>query len=248
MTQDASKDFFLSYNQAAELILREALANGEEKYGIDHPGTSYLLNNLAALYGKRGKYMEAVTLCQRILSIKEKTLGPEHPDTARTLGNLAILYADQSKYEEAETLYQRALAIFEKMQRPEHIDSMRARKNLANLYQNQGKYEEGEVLHQSALVIYDQTLWPEHPITELAYDELRQNTSHNIGKIVEPLNKYIGPNQMMAARLVVLHRILKSTGSLYLHCDSTESYYHFPQMEYGLSQNTHIDHCRSAPI
>ncbi len=30
---------------------------------------------------------------------------------------------------------------------------------------------------------------------------------------------------MMAARLLELHRVLKSTGSLYLHCDPTASHY-----------------------
>ena len=30
---------------------------------------------------------------------------------------------------------------------------------------------------------------------------------------------------MMAARLIELHRVLKPTGSLYLHCDPTASHY-----------------------
>jgi len=30
---------------------------------------------------------------------------------------------------------------------------------------------------------------------------------------------------MMAVRLLELHRILKETGSLYLHCDPTASHY-----------------------
>ncbi|MFM6279491.1 MAG: DNA methyltransferase, partial [Dolichospermum sp.] len=30
---------------------------------------------------------------------------------------------------------------------------------------------------------------------------------------------------MMAIRLIELHRVLKSTGSLYLHCDPTASHY-----------------------
>ena len=30
---------------------------------------------------------------------------------------------------------------------------------------------------------------------------------------------------MMTARLLELHRVLKDTGSLYLHCDATASHY-----------------------
>ena len=45
------------------------------------------------------------------------------------------------------------------------------------------------------------------------------------------LRQFVGANQMMAylvmmaARLVELHRVLKPTGSLYLHCDPTASHY-----------------------
>ncbi len=45
------------------------------------------------------------------------------------------------------------------------------------------------------------------------------------------LREFVGTNQMMAyltmmaARLVELHRVLKPTGSLYLHCDPTASHY-----------------------
>ena len=49
--------------------------------------------------------------------------------------------------------------------------------------------------------------------------------------MIGALRQFIGKNQMMAylvmmaARLVELHRVLKPTGSLYLHCDPTASHY-----------------------
>jgi hypothetical protein len=49
--------------------------------------------------------------------------------------------------------------------------------------------------------------------------------------MIGALHDFIGSNQMMAylvmmaARLVELHRVLKPTGSLYLHCDPTASHY-----------------------
>ena len=49
--------------------------------------------------------------------------------------------------------------------------------------------------------------------------------------MIAALRRIIGENQMlaylvmMAARLVELHRVLKPTGSLYLHCDPTASHY-----------------------
>ncbi len=49
--------------------------------------------------------------------------------------------------------------------------------------------------------------------------------------MIAALRTFIGSNQMMAylvmmtARLIELHRVLKETGSLYLHCDPTASHY-----------------------
>ena len=49
--------------------------------------------------------------------------------------------------------------------------------------------------------------------------------------MIGAMRQFIGTNQMMAylvmmaARLVELHRVLKPTGSLYLHCDPTASHY-----------------------
>ena len=53
------------------------------------------MNNLAVLYGKRGKYKEAEPLCKRALEIREKVLGKDHPDVAKQLNNLALLCQNQ---------------------------------------------------------------------------------------------------------------------------------------------------------
>lgn len=44
-----------------------------------HPQVAATLNNLAVLYGKRGRYREAEPLCQRALEIREKVLLPGSP-------------------------------------------------------------------------------------------------------------------------------------------------------------------------
>lgn len=69
--------------------------------------------------------------------------------------------------------------------------------------------------------------------TEALYQEL--TTGHHIpaqvSDMIAALRGFIGTNQMMAyltnmtIRLVELHRVLKPTGSLYLHCDPTASHY-----------------------
>lgn len=66
--------------------------------------------------------------------------------------------------------------------------------------------------------------------TEESFRELIGQSSP-VGLMIGALRQSIGTNQMMAylvmmaVRLVELHRVLKPTGSLYLHCDPTASHY-----------------------
>jgi DNA modification methylase len=86
------------------------------------------------------------------------------------------------------------------------------------------------------LVAFDDT-WHWGPDAESQYLYLT-NTAYHQGKVPSPVSDLIGafhsgikPSPMlaylveMAVRLVELHRVLKPTGSLYLHCDPTASHY-----------------------
>lgn len=64
-----------------------------------------------------------------------------------------------------------------------------------------------------------------------AYHEITTGSNSRAADIISALYGSLGTSQMMAylvmmtARLVELHRVLKPTGSLYLHCDPTSSHY-----------------------
>jgi site-specific DNA-methyltransferase (adenine-specific) len=86
------------------------------------------------------------------------------------------------------------------------------------------------------LVAFDDT-WHWGPDAESQYLYLT-NTAYHQGTVPSPVSDLIGalhsgikPSPMlayiveMAVRLVELRRVLKSTGSLYLHCDPTASHY-----------------------
>ncbi|MBM3924420.1 MAG: site-specific DNA-methyltransferase [SAR202 cluster bacterium] len=66
---------------------------------------------------------------------------------------------------------------------------------------------------------------------EATYQEIIVNSPLKVSKAIEALRAFIGSNDVMAyltmmtVRLVELHRVLKSEGSLYLHCDPTASHY-----------------------
>jgi len=73
--------------------------------------------------------------------------------------------------------------------------------------------------------------WHWNLAAETAYSELLTEAPDHVTKMVESLRDFIGTNQMMAylvmmtVRLIELHRVLKPTGSIYLHCDPTASHY-----------------------
>ena len=63
------------------------------------------------------------------------------------------------------------------------------------------------------------------------YHDIVINGPLKVGKLIGALHDAIGHNDVMAylvmmtARLIEMHRVLKPTGSLYLHCDPTASHY-----------------------
>ena len=71
--------------------------------------------------------------------------------------------------------------------------------------------------------------WNEH--AEREFDEILRQPNTDVAEIMKALRSFLGQNDMMAYltmmanRLLELHRVLKSTGSLYLHCDPTASHY-----------------------
>jgi site-specific DNA-methyltransferase (adenine-specific) len=93
------------------------------------------------------------------------------------------------------------------------------------LFKDEGGHEA-----ESQIEAFDDT-WHWSAGTETVYDELVTVTNGDVGTLIGALRQAIGENQMMAylvmmaARLVELHRVLKPTGSLYLHCDPTASHY-----------------------
>ncbi len=81
----------------------------------------------------------------------------------------------------------------------------------------------------SQITAFEDT-WHWNASAEQTYHELIM-TGDDVAKMIESFRSFIGNNQMMAylvmmaVRLKELHRVLKPTGSLYLHCDPTASHY-----------------------
>ena len=66
---------------------------------------------------------------------------------------------------------------------------------------------------------------------EDAFSDVLRSGNTNASEMLRAMRAFLGENDMMAylammaVRLIELHRVLKPTGSLYLHCDPTASHY-----------------------
>ncbi|HJS18750.1 MAG TPA: DNA methyltransferase [Anaerolineales bacterium] len=90
--------------------------------------------------------------------------------------------------------------------------------------------DEGGIESDAQITAFEDT-WHWGQDTERTYHEMIQNAPAKVVRMIGALREFIGENQMMAylvmmtARLIELHRVLKPTGSIYLHCDPTASHY-----------------------
>ena len=73
--------------------------------------------------------------------------------------------------------------------------------------------------------------WHWNDKAEVAFDEVMKSGNADAFELLRAMRSFLGDNDMMAylammaIRLIELHRVLKPTGSLYLHCDPTASHY-----------------------
>ena len=67
--------------------------------------------------------------------------------------------------------------------------------------------------------------------SEYAYQEMVKESPRKLADLLQAMRTFLGQNDMMAylvmiaQRMVELHRVLKPSGSIYLHCDPTASHY-----------------------
>ena len=90
--------------------------------------------------------------------------------------------------------------------------------------------ESGGIESEAQIKAFTDT-WHWTQTAENTYHDIVTNGPLKVGQLIGALHDAIGQNDvmaylvMMATRLIELHRVLKPTGSLYLHCDPTASHY-----------------------
>ncbi|GEM_PF-1119969 len=88
--------------------------------------------------------------------------------------------------------------------------------------------------------------WTWNQESQRVYEELILQPG-KVSEVMQAFKTFLGTNDMMAylammcPRLVELRRVLKSTGSLYLHCDPTASHYLKLLLDAVFGQNNYVN-------
>lgn len=91
------------------------------------------------------------------------------------------------------------------------------------------KGQAGKGAHAQIEAFEDTWHWGEE--AERAFSDVLASPNTSAAAMLDAMRRFLGDNDMMAylammaVRLLELHRVLKPTGSLYLHCDPTASHY-----------------------
>lgn len=91
------------------------------------------------------------------------------------------------------------------------------------------KSPDGKHSHAQIEAFEDTWHWEEQASRE--FQQIIEGGNTNAADLIDAFTRFLGKNDltaylvMMTNRLIELHRVLKPTGSLYLHCDPTASHY-----------------------
>lgn len=144
-----------NYERSEELYLRaialKRIALGAEPDTRNDANLGIILDNLAVLYLKTGRYHDAEPVQKEALAIIEATLGPAHVSTGQVFGNFAMLQKQMGRYGEAEALFARALEIYGKSLPLSDARIGVTLDNLGGVYREQGQYRKARDIYRRAM-------------------------------------------------------------------------------------------------
>ncbi len=142
LAPDRRREFGRREEDRAKAALLEkklsAACTKAEALGPKDPRLVAALNELAAFYYKLGKYMEAASLQERCLAIRQKILRPTHTHMIQSLNDLARVYYAQGRYAATEPLVKQVMLVQEKLHGPHDANIVQALENYAEVLKIRG--------------------------------------------------------------------------------------------------------------
>ena len=151
------------YSKADDWAQKSALP--EEKYET-------LLVDYESFLSDYAHYDKALSINQRLTSIRERLYGLEHPDTATSYNNIGYVYKCLGDYDKALEYYSKDMAICEKVLGKEHPDTATSYNNIGGVYYSLGDYDKALEYYFKALAIREKVIGKEHPDTATSYNNI----------------------------------------------------------------------------
>lgn len=187
----------------ASPVLKEALGNAEQLYGVDDVRTAGFVGEVAALCHEQGDAKNAEQLHRRQLAIYLDAYGENHDLSAGTLTAVGCTLASQGRFTEAERLFRRTLETYESLFDGMHPRIATSTLHLGAALRLQGRLKEARPFLERALDMCERTLGSEHDVTGevlmhlgiiSASEERHEEASKEFERVVALREKLFGSN------------------------------------------------------
>jgi tetratricopeptide (TPR) repeat protein len=162
LTAQGDLERILGRYEAAEPLLREALAAGEQSLGNADDDYVAALNSLGVLFKYSGRFDEARALYERAIDITERAGGKDHPSLATLFHNLGGLEHARGDYARAEPPARRAVELRKRELGPDHPVVAADVAALAAIVDARGRHREAEAMYLRALDVFERVYGPDH--------------------------------------------------------------------------------------
>jgi len=154
LTPDRRRGFGRRAEDRAEAALLEeklsAALTKAEALGPKDPRLAGALHELAAFYYHLGKYMEAASLHERCLAIRQQIPRPTHADVIQSLNDLARVYYAQGRYAATEPLVKEVMLVRERLHGPHDPNIVDALENYAEVLKIRGRQKKASTISARA--------------------------------------------------------------------------------------------------
>jgi CHAT domain-containing protein/Tfp pilus assembly protein PilF len=186
-----------------------------------------LNKEVARLFGA-GKYVEAISIAQRVSDVTREVLGEEHPDYAASLNNLGTLYDSMAEYAHAEPLLEQALEINRKALGEESLHYATGLNNIGHLYESNGDYTRAELHYRQAVEIRKKMLGEEHPDYATSL--------YILGALYESMGDYANAEPLLQKALEIRKKVCGEEHPDYAECLNQLGVLHEKMADYARAE------------
>ncbi|KAL8952479.1 MAG: hypothetical protein Q9222_001620 [Ikaeria aurantiellina] len=139
--------FHLREWDRAHSLMILVLRKRKKLFGLDHPDTLMVRNELGVFYCERQQHLAiAERLISNVLQTRKVVLGEEHAYTLWSVNDLSKVLCERGQGLEAASMLEDIIPIVTRTLGDEHVGMMMTKGNLANAYVSSQKWVEAEQL------------------------------------------------------------------------------------------------------